>query len=191
MSANLDHDGEWPVYRTRPLPSGELRGTFFVPEPVVLATRDALGSFAVAGINDGGHEGIAYWVGRETGELTVFLQCVVPAADHAAQRVSVSRAEIGRVARTARSKNMGVLCQVHSHPGRDARHSDGDDELVLLPFENMLSVVAPRFGMEWGKMADVCVHQYQGGQWVLCSPRSVAAQFVVVPTAMDLRKVLL
>jgi len=34
---------------------------------------------------------------------------------------------------------MGILCQVHSHPGSDTRHSDGDDELVLLPFEGMLS----------------------------------------------------
>ncbi len=179
---------DWPVYRTRPLPAGELRGTFFVPEPVVSATAEALVSFALAGIHDGGHEGIAYWAGREMDDATIFVQCVVPEAEHSSSRVSVTREEIARVARAARGQRLGVLCQLHSHPGADARHSDGDDKMVLLPFENMLSIVAPRFGTEWRTMRDVAIHQYQGGRWVLCSAASVEANFVVIPSAVDLRE---
>jgi hypothetical protein len=177
----------WPVYRRTPLPQGDLRGLFLIAEPVIRATREALISFALAGIHDGGHEGIAYWAGRELGDCTVFLQAIVPDAEHSEGRVMVSRKEVGRTQRAARSSRLGVLCQVHSHPGSDARHSDGDDVLVLLPFENMLSIVAPQFGTEFGSMADVCVHQYQSGRWVLCSTESVTRQIVVVPTSHDLR----
>lgn len=178
---------EQPVYRIHPLPRGELRGLFLVAEPVLVATRDALVSFALAGIRDGGHEGITYWAGREMSDCTVFLQAIVPVADHSPGRVMVSRAEIGRTQRAARGNKLGVLCQVHSHPGGDARHSDGDDELVLLPFAGMLSIVAPRFGIPVRSIGDLCVHQFQDGRWVLCSPESVARQLVVVPTTQDLR----
>ena len=176
-----------PVYRTRPLPEGQLRGLFLLVEPVLAATRDALVSFALSGIDDGGHEGIAYWAGRELGDCTVYLQAIVPVAEHSPGRVMVSREEIGRTQRAARANKLGVLCQVHSHPGGDARHSDGDDELVLLPFDGMLSIVAPRFGVYFRGVADLCVHQYQNGVWVLCSPESVARQLIVVPTSQDLR----
>jgi hypothetical protein len=176
-----------PVYRRHPLPRGELRGLFLLAEPVLIATCDALLSFALAGIYDGGHEGIAYWAGREMSECTVFLQTIVPVADHSHGRVMVSRDEIGRTQRAAHANKLGVLCQIHSHPGDDARHSDGDDELVLLPFEGMLSIVSPRFGIDVRNIADLCIHQHQDGRWVLCSPESVARQLLVVPTVQDLR----
>jgi proteasome lid subunit RPN8/RPN11 len=176
-----------PVYRRRPLLYGELRGLFLLTEPLLAATREALVSFALAGIDDGGHEGIAYWAGREIGDCTVFLQAIVPVAEHSRGCVMVSREEIGRAQRAARANKLGVLCQVHSHPGGDARHSDGDDELVLLPFEGMLSIVAARFGLNVRGITNLCVHQYQDGRWVLCSRESVARQLVVVPTAQDLR----
>jgi hypothetical protein len=181
------HPADRPVYRLRPLPCGELRGLFLVAEPLIAATREALVSFALAGIDDGGHEGIAYWAGRELGDCTVLLQMIVPVAEHSDRRVMVSREEIGRTSRAARGRRLGVLCQVHSHPGGDARHSDGDDDLVLLPFEGMLSIVVPRFGIDLQDIAGVCVHQYQDGRWVLCSPESVARRLVVVPTVQDLR----
>lgn len=182
------HDrSDRPVYRNRPLPTADVRGLFLIAEPVLAATREALVSFALAGIDDGGHEGIAYWAGREMRDCTVFLQAIVPVAKHAHGRVMVSREEIGRTQRAARARKLGVLCQVHSHPGGDARHSDGDDDLVLLPFEGMLSIVAPNFGVYVQSVPDFCVHQFQDGMWVLCSPESVARQLIVVPNMQDLR----
>ena len=183
------HDifGVMPVYRTRPLPHAQLRGQFFVPEAVISATQQALVEFAFDGIHDGGHEGIAYWAGREMPECTVFLQAIIPDAEHFTGRVAVGRVEIGRTQRAARANRLGVLCQVHSHPGVDARHSDGDDDLVLMPFENMLSIVAPTFGRNFRTMADVCVHQFQDGHWILCTTESVTEQIVIVPAAAVLR----
>jgi proteasome lid subunit RPN8/RPN11 len=176
-----------PVYRTRPLPRGELKGLFLLAEPVFVATRDALVSFALAGIANRGHEGIVYWAGREAGDCTVFMQAVVPIADHSHGRVMVSAEEIGRTQRAARRDKCGILCQVHSHPGADTRHSDGDDELVLLPFEGMLSVVAPQFGVALRSIEELSIHQFQDGKWVLCSSDSVSSRLLVVPALRDLR----
>lgn len=176
-----------PVYRSRPLRCGELHGLFLVAEPVLTATREALVSFALAGLDDGGHEGIVYWAGREAEDCTVFMQAVVPVAEHSYGRVTVNEEEIGRTQRAARRHKCGILCQVHSHPGSDTRHSDGDDDMVLLPFEGMLSIVAPRFGLGLHCIADVSVHQFQEGAWVLCSPESVSRGLIVVPTICDLR----
>jgi hypothetical protein len=176
-----------PVYRTRPLPTAILQGQFFVPQEVLSVTSRALVDAALAGIHDGGHEGLVFWAGKELGNGAVFLQAIIPVADHSSQRVMASRTEVGEVARRARAQHLGILCQVHSHPSSDSRHSDGDDELVLLPFENMLSIVAPHFGLRLRLISDCSVHQFQGGRWVLCSTESVERGFTVVPAEMDLR----
>jgi proteasome lid subunit RPN8/RPN11 len=176
-----------PVYRTRPLASGELRCSFLVAQSVIAATREALTSFALAGIRDGGHEGMAFWAGREADGSTFILQAIVPDADHSDNRVMASAEAVGLAARTARESGLGILCQVHSHPGSDTRHSDGDDDLVLLPFEGMLSIVVPDMGLHFNSLDDASVHQFQGGKWLLCSARSVASNMIVVPSCVDLR----
>lgn len=178
---------EGAVYRTRPLPQGDLQGLFFIPEPLIRETREALTSFAIFGIHDGGHEGMAFWAGREDERARYFLQVIIPDADHSEQRVMASREAVGAAARLARANRLGILCQVHSHPGGDSRHSDGDDELILLPFEGMLSVVVPHYSFEFESLDGASVHQFQQGRWVLCSKPSVRANIILVPSTVDLR----
>ena len=182
----VDH-GTQPIYRTKPLPVGHLEGEFVIAESVITDTGAALTSFALAGLRDGGHEGLVYWLGRELGHLQVILSVLVPQCDHSARNVMVSRQEVGRAARVARSMNLGILAQVHSHPGQDARHSDGDDELILLPFEGMLSVVAPNYGITMRDLSDLAIHQYQREKWVWCRPESVLACTSIVPATSTLR----
>lgn len=177
-----------PVYRTRPLPQGPLQGRFLLPEPMVSETRRALVDTALNGIRDGGHEGLVYWAGCEMESVTAFLSVIVPGSDHGPQHVMVPGPEVTRAARSARAHNMGILAQVHSHPGSDARHSDGDDDLILLPFEGMLSIVAPRYGQDVHTLADLTIHQFQDGRWVLCDDASVERGFEVIPTSIDLRE---
>lgn len=176
-----------PVYRKKPLPWGELRGRFLISEPIIGATAEALTSFALAGIREGGHEGIVFWAGREVGDTTLLVQALIPAADHSWGSVMVTREEVGRMQQAARRHGLGLLSQVHSHPGGDARHSDGDDDLILLPFENMLSIVVPGFGIDFTEISQVCVHQYQDGRWVLCSAESVRNGICTFPPVLDLR----
>ena len=56
------------------------------------------------------------------------------------------------------------------------RHSDGDDELIVMPFENMLSLVAPFYGRTVSSITDFSIHQFQNHRWVLCSRDSVPAR---------------
>jgi hypothetical protein len=179
--------GDFTVHRTRPLPVRELRGCFLIAEPVIHVTRTSLVSFALAGIHDGGHEGMIFWAGLEANDATLILQGIVPDAVHSSHRVMATKEAVGEAARAARANGLGILCQVHSHPGRDSRHSDGDDSLILLPFEGMLSVVVPEFGIHFESIAQSSVHQFQDGKWVLCSEVSVAERVRIIPYRMDLR----
>jgi proteasome lid subunit RPN8/RPN11 len=175
-----------PVHRSTLLPRGDLKGRFLISQDLFAVTGLALRTFAFAGIEDGGHEGIAFWAGREIGDTTLLLTAVIPNAEHSAQRVMVNREGVGIAARAARDAGLGILCQVHSHPGDDARHSEGDDQLILLPFEGMLSIVVPHFGRTFRSLADACVHQFQARRWVLCSPESVRERTVLIPISVDL-----
>ena len=169
------------VCRTRPLPKGDLRGRYQMSGHLITETRRALREFAHAGRHDGGHEGICFWAGREEKHVTSLERALVPQADHGPLGVFVSATAFGAVARRARAMELGILAQVHSHPGSDTRHSDGDDELILMPFENMLSLVAPHYGETLSTILDFSVHQFQDHRWVLCSRRSVEAALVTVP----------
>lgn len=181
----MNQDQPW--YRRSRLPVGELRGEFVVTEAVLAATRDALVSFAQEGREDGGHEGLVLWAGREFDSLTAFTAVIIPEVDNGPQHVRVSREGVGAAARAARAVRLGILAQVHSHPGDDGRHSDGDDDMVMMPFERMLSLVAPDYGRRLHSLSDLSVHQYQSGEWVWCEPASASRGFSVVPTTISLR----
>ena len=165
------------VHRTRPLPRGTLRGCYRIADNLIAETQRALRTFDEAGRHEGGHEGICYWAGREEPHLTNLEAVVVPTAHHERFGVFVSAAEFGELARRARAMGLGVLAQVHSHPGRDTRHSDGDDDLVVMPFENMLSLVAPHYGRTLTSITDFSIHQFQEHRWVRCDSVSISATF--------------
>jgi hypothetical protein len=162
-------------------------GEFIIAEHVVAATRDALVEYALAGLEDGGHEGLVLWAGRELGSVTMYTTVILPRAEHGPQGVHVSREAVGDAARAARERRLGILGQVHSHPGPDGRHSDGDDDLVMMPFSGMLSIVAPYHGRNLQHITDCAVHQYQDGRWVWCEPESVAQRIFVAPVELDTR----
>ena len=134
-----------------------------------------LSGFYEAGLNDGGHEGICFWAGVEGPDATRFEAVIAPSAEHGPRSVYVSANQFADATSRAHASGFGILAQVHSHPGWDTRHSDGDDELVVMPFEGMLSLVAPHFGRTVRWITDFSVHQFQEHRWVLCSPRSVLA----------------
>jgi hypothetical protein len=56
---------------------------------------------------------------------------------------------------------------VHSHPGNDTRHSDGDDQLILMPYQGMFSLVVGDYGHGGHLQAESFgLHQFQEGRWV-------------------------
>ena len=168
------------VYRTRPLPCGALKGQYKLSHNLIYDTKQALTWFYKAGRQEGGHEGICFWAGREESNLTRLEAVIVPTAQHEQYGVFVTEVCFAKAARQAREMGFGILAQVHSHPGCDTRHSDWDDDLVIMPFENMLSLVAPHYGRFINAITDFSVHQYQSKQWVLCDSNSVSESIEIM-----------
>src|SRR5438552_1107411 len=98
------------VLRWNTLRVGQLLGRYIISEPMIAATREALISFALLGIEDGGHEGLVFWAGRELNDLTVFTTVIVPKAEHSAQRVFVEKPAAAEAAQSARAHQLGILC---------------------------------------------------------------------------------
>lgn len=153
-----------PVYRRTPLPHGSATGRLLVAEQVLDPTRAAL---QASSGQHRSHEGLAFWLGRTVGADTFVLSVAVPPTEHRRDGVFVAEPAVAAAARAARAIGLGLVAQVHSHPGDDTRHSDGDDQLVLMPFEGMFSLVVADFG-QGGLLPTrgAGLHQYQQGRWV-------------------------
>jgi hypothetical protein len=168
---------EWPI--------APIRGSFLVTEPALGALDRILPTYRSV---DGLHEGIVFLCGIEKEDLTVLLTAIAPEADHGVGRVSCSAEQMAAVSAAARSFGLGVLAQVHSHPSPYTGHSFGDDEMIFMPFEGMLSIVVPDYGRFGVRPFDsLGVHQFQDGRWVLCERASVRRAIGISPAEIDLR----
>jgi proteasome lid subunit RPN8/RPN11 len=165
------------VFRTTPLLERHAVGHLVVPITVVNRTQELLRQ---AGARNPPHEGLVWWLGRQVDQDTLIMSCHQPSCRSGPDFVFTDEAAAGATARLARSHRLGLIAQVHSHPGRDTHHSEGDDELVLMPFEGMFSLVVGDYGN--GSMLPslgASLHQFQSGQWVLVQQPELA--LIVVP----------
>jgi proteasome lid subunit RPN8/RPN11 len=170
---------------TRRLEERPLRGRFAITDAAVAAAERVLPTFRGP---DGDHEGIVFLAGFELAGLTLFTAVIAPEAEHGRGHVFCSREQMLAAQRGARASGVSILGQLHSHPGPSSYHSKDDDEMVHMPFEGMLSLVAPRYAL-WGlrPLENLGVHQFQDGRWVVCERKSVHASFRVLPSEIDLR----
>ena len=122
-----------------------------------------------------------FWLGRRLSDDVIVVGAAVPSCRHGPQQVFASPAAVGRIAREAREFGLGIVAQVHSHPGKDTRHSDGDDSLILMPFEGKFSLIVAQYG-DGGITPEsgLGVHQFQDRRWVQIP--SVHNAVLVVPT---------
>lgn len=166
------------VYRRAPLPLCTSRGRLLVPEAIALATARALQDSRG---DDGPHEGIVLWAGRVVGADVLVASAIVPHAEHTWGSVRIGHAAVGAAARAARAVALVIVAQIHSHPGSDTRHSDGDDAMILLPHEGMFSVVVGNYGAGGFLAQSVGVHQFQNGRWVAISDNNEA--MLIIPSS--------
>jgi proteasome lid subunit RPN8/RPN11 len=163
------------VHRLKPLPTGPATGDLIIPEAVLTPTRAALQASSGDGRH---HEGLVLWLGRVVDGDTLVMSATAPVKWSRPAAVHISETAVGSAARAARRHGLGVVAQVHSHPGTDTRHSDGDDELVLMPYPGMFSLVVGEYGHgHLEPRHGAGLHQYQADRWVAVP----ATTFVVVP----------
>lgn len=166
------------------LPTADLVGEFLVAEGAVQEALSVLRQQSHHGPDAEGNEGLIFLAGWRTDQLTFYSSVVVPEIENTFGSVFVAAGEFGRCAKRARSAGLQILAQVHSHPGTCCHHSDGDDKLIILPFEGMLSVVVPEFAAREVTLAECGVHQYQHGTWCLCSGDSVRDRLITAPSSI-------
>ncbi|MCW9709022.1 Mov34/MPN/PAD-1 family protein [Fodinibius salsisoli] len=176
-----------PYYRTNPIKIGPIKGEYAATETVISQTASILTDYSKEGVQ--GHEGLVFWGGRDLGNLTIFTSVIAPNTEHGAHRVMVDEKEFGKCSREARSSRLTILCQVHSHPSSDTIHSDGDDHLIIMPFEGMLSIVVPNYGIGFTDLSESTIHQFKDGSWFVCSEDSVKQNLHILPDLIDLREV--
>lgn len=168
------------LHRTRPLPRRRALGHLLVPAPVLLQTAALL---RVAGEHITPNEGLVWWFGRHVDPDTLVLACHAPHVRSGPFHVQADERATGAAAQIARARRLGVVAQVHSHPGEDTRHSDGDDDLVLMPYEGMFSLVVGGYGA--GSLLPeqgAGLHQFQDGRWIQTDDSSPA----LIPIATEL-----
>lgn len=169
------------VHRLTPLPRGVARGRLLVCAAVLPSTRDRLRNSRG---DDGRHEDLVLWAGRTVGNDVLVAAALFPETSHGWGFVSLTEKATGAAARAGRRHGLAVLAQVHSHPGSDTRHSDGDDKLVLMPFEGMFSLVVGHYGDGSVMPSEGAgLHQFQDGRWIQVIDATEA--LIVIPEAID------
>jgi proteasome lid subunit RPN8/RPN11 len=169
------------VYRRTTLPVSLAIGRLIVAEQCLIPTLSRLKSSQ--GSDGASHEGLVFWLGRTVGTSTLVLSVGAPKLETTTGSVSANEEVVGQIARSARSHMLGVVAQVHSHPGFDTRHSDGDDKLVFMPFHGMFSLVVADYGNGGLTLEDgVGLHQYQRNRWVQIKDPSA---IIIVPSFME------
>ena len=167
------------------LAEAKLRGRFIIAESVLNEAARLLPTYRGM---DGDHEGIVLMLGREFDSLTLILSVVAPDADHGPGHVMVDGTSVAAVTEVAHKHNLAVLGQIHTHPSGWTEHSNGDDHLVLLKFDGILSIVAPHYG-HFGlrPITSLGIHQLQEGVWHRVTDASAMAGITIAPMATDLR----
>lgn len=155
-------------YRKAPLLTGKARCTLIVPRAVLTTTQAAL--MASCG-PDGPHEGLVLWAGIRVETTAFVIAPVLVESDHGPGHVIADERGFGRAVRSMRKYSLQLVAQVHSHPGDITIHSDGDDSLILAPYEGYFSLVIGNYGRD-GFAERLGVHEYQSGQWIYVSQDS-------------------
>jgi hypothetical protein len=167
------------------LPEAELHGRFIIAESALDEAARLLPTYRGT---DGDHEGIVLMLGRELGDLTVILSVVAPEADHSPGHVMVNGTSVAALTGVAHKHGLAVLGQIHTHPSAWTEHSKGDDRLVLLKYDGMLSIIAPHYGcFGLRPVHSLGVHQLHDGRWYRVTVASAKAGIMVAPTSIDLR----
>jgi proteasome lid subunit RPN8/RPN11 len=156
-------------------PDAQAIGKLLVAEQILAPSRAAI---QASSHEHEAHEGLVFWIGRTVGADTLALSVVAVPTDHRRDGVFVNEHTVAATAHAARSAGLGLVAQVHSHPGLNTRHSIGDNKLITMPFHGMFSLVVADYGRGSLLPAQGAgLHQYQHGHWVQVD----ADDMVIVP----------
>lgn len=133
-----------------------------------------------------GHESVLYWAGMEMDNKWVLSTCIRPVARTTRGSFQTSTRANAEVISFLAAHQLGLLAQVHTHPGSFIDHSEGDDEGAFMAFENFISIVVPDYGRQGILPLTQCgVHRMENGQFRRLRVDEINQSFRILPLAQD------
>ncbi len=130
--------------------------------PLALWTRTILQLRRRSG---GVRESGAFLLGREAGSRITDFVCYddLDAAAYQAKAIAFHDAGYAALWRLCSERNLQVLADVHTHPGRSVEQSWIDRENPMIPTVGHTALVVPQYGRTpWWTLRDVGVYEYLG-----------------------------
>jgi hypothetical protein len=150
-----------------------------VGESLWMATVAALAPYAEARVEAG-----VYWYGIRNLEAAAACSVGIPRQVNRRANFTVAADDLAALTRVM-SEPLVVIAQLHTHPGKDTRHSSWDDDLTVS--RKILSIVLPEYGRD-PKLEEAGIHECLDGGWLRLERREVADRIVLIPTLSDGRR---
>lgn len=160
----------------------------FLTYEVAEETARLVASF---GTSDEHHEGIVYWAGIRTPLACVVTSVLAPDATTTWGSYRTSIGANAYIVKAINDLKLQMLGQVHGHPTDWVDHSDGDNTGAFMPYDGFYSIILPWYGQRGMLPLETCgIHRFEDGFFPRLANDELQEKFTVVPTAVDLRKVL-
>jgi hypothetical protein len=157
-----------------------------IPEPVWNAALDEVRRYATVRASDGraGSEGLVYLGGIPTPDTLMVTSLLRLHHEPQGDCVKPTPAEIRWLLSELRQRDEKLVAQLHTHR-HGARHSPGDDAMATSFHDGFLSIVAPGFAVNVGRIDQCIVHEYRSGTFQPLSAAETAARFTVHAQLID------
>jgi hypothetical protein len=133
-------------------------------------------------------ERVAYIDGFQCGETDIAVTLTFPNAAMHPTCFTVSGDAMSEAGKHFRQFGMQRLAQVHTHPGRDVRHSPFDDENAYCQMDRSLSIVIPRHARYEPNLESCGIHVRDAAGWRRLTTKEIVRAIVLVPGCLDFRR---
>jgi len=133
-------------------------------------------------------ERVAYVDGIVCGEIKIATTLTLPRAEMHATYFTVSGEAMSEAGQHFRRFGMERLAQVHTHPGRDVRHSPIDDENAYSQMDGAVSIILPHHARRRPELNECGVHVRSDRGWRRLSARQIEQLISILPGCLDFRR---
>jgi len=133
-------------------------------------------------------ERVAYIDGIQAGETHIATTLTLPNAEMYPGHFTVSGNAMSEAGKHFRAFQIQRLAQVHTHPGRDVRHSPFDDDNAYSQMDDALSIVIPQHARTRPELTECGVHIRDANGWRRLGTKEITNRIVMIPGCLDFRR---
>lgn len=119
--------------------------------------------------------------------MSIATTLTFPAADLHPTYFEVSSEAMSQAGQHFREFGMVRLAQVHTHPGRDVRHSSWDDKMAYAQHDGAVSIVVPYHAAHRPELRECGVQIRQTIGWIRLKETRISDYIRIVPGFLDYR----